>query len=175
MSVEERARELEWILLDVDGVLTDGRLHYGPKGEELKIFHVHDGLAIKLAQRSGLKVGLLSGRGNQAVVARASELGLDEVLLGQGDKGPAFEAFLEDRDTLASKVAYTGDDLPDLPVLTTCGLSFAPSDAAKEVREVVDRVLLRRGGDGAVREMIQALLEARGDWDEIVRRASTGS
>ena len=172
MTFEQRARELEWILLDVDGVLTDGRLHYGARGEELKVFHVRDGLALKLARKAGLKVGLLSGRRTEAVLRRANELDLDEVLLGQGDKDRAFESFLQDHGTQASKVAYIGDDLPDLAVLRLCGLSFAPRDAAAEVLEVVTRVLEREGGQGAAREMIECLLKARGEWERLVELAS---
>lgn len=172
MTFESRARDLEWILLDVDGVLTDGRLHYGPRGEELKVFHVRDGLALKLAQKAGIRVGLLSARRTEAVLHRATELGLDEVLLGQSDKDLAFRSFLEKHGTQASKVAYVGDDLPDLAVLRLCGLSFAPRDAAPEVLEVVDHVLEREGGQGAVREMVESLLKARGEWNRLVELAT---
>lgn len=164
----QRAAALEWLLFDVDGVLTDGRLVYGALGEAWKVFDVRDGLGLQLARRAGLKVGLLSGRRNEALASRAVELQLDAYLLGQGDKRAAFAAFLSHQQTAAERVAYLGDDLPDLPVLLHCGLSFAPADAAAEVRERVDRVLKAPGGRAAAREMVELVLSARGDWERLV-------
>lgn len=165
-----RAEKLEWILLDVDGVFTDGTLYYSAEGETLKPFHVRDGLAVSLARRAGLKVGLLSGRASEALQRRANELSLDEVILGHDDKGPAFTAFLERREVTAERVAYSGDDLLDLPVLRRAGLSFAPADAVAEVRRAADRVLRAAGGHGAVREIVETLLRARGQWRELTER-----
>jgi 3-deoxy-D-manno-octulosonate 8-phosphate phosphatase (KDO 8-P phosphatase) len=159
-----RARALRWLLLDVDGVLTDGRLWFGPEGETLKAFHVRDGLALQLAQRSGLSVGLLSGRASAVVERRALDLGLDAVVLGAEDKGRGFAAFLEERGLAPDQVAYVGDDLPDLPVLAACGISFAPADAAAEVRARAEFTLSTRGGEGAVREAVENLLRWRGVW-----------
>lgn len=160
-----RAAAIEWLLTDVDGVLTDGRLRYGPDGETSKTFHVRDGLGLKLAQRAGLKVGLMSARGNAAVTQRAEELALDAVVTRREDKGAAFSEFLEAHGVESERVAYVGDDLVDLPILLRCGLSFAPADAPAEVRDRVDHVLLRPGGQGAVRETVEWLLRARGDWE----------
>jgi len=171
LSEEEfarRARALEWLLFDVDGVLTDGLLTYGAGGEELKVFHVRDGLALKLAQRAGLKVGILSGRSSAALSTRARELALDAVVLDRADKGAAFAELLAEHRIDPERVAYAGDDLLDLPVLARCGLSFAPADAVAEVRARVHRVLEREGGNEAVREMIEAVLRARGDWERLV-------
>lgn len=156
-----RARALEWLLLDVDGVMTDGRLHYTAEGETIKVFHVRDGLGIKMAQWGGLKVGILSGRASPAVAQRAAELWIDDVIQGRDDKAPAFQRFLERRDTTADRVAYVGDDLQDLPVIERVGLSFAPADAVEAVRRRVDRVLATAGGAGAVREVVELLLAAR--------------
>jgi 3-deoxy-D-manno-octulosonate 8-phosphate phosphatase (KDO 8-P phosphatase) len=164
----QRAARLTWLLFDVDGVLTDGRLIYGGDGERLKTFEVRDGLGIKLAQRAGLKVGILSGRESRALAARARELALDATLMDRQDKRPAFEKFLDRHGVTPEEVGYLGDDLVDLPVLLRCGLSFAPADAVAEVRERVDRVLTRRGGRGVAREMIEVVLRARGDWEQIV-------
>ncbi len=163
-----RAAALEWVVSDVDGVLTDGRLYYGPDGEAWKTFHVHDGLAFKLAQRAGLKVGVISARGGPALERRTEELGFDAVITRRQDKGTAFQELLAANGIRAEHVAYVGDDLVDLPVLLRCGLSFAPADAAPEVRDRVDHTLRRRGGQGAVREMIEWILRARGDWDDVV-------
>jgi 3-deoxy-D-manno-octulosonate 8-phosphate phosphatase (KDO 8-P phosphatase) len=164
----QRAARLTWLLFDVDGVLTDGRLVFGASGEEWKVFEVRDGLGLKLAQRAGLKVGLLTGRENAALAFRARELGLDTLLMDRTDKGPAFLQFLDRNGVRPEQVAYLGDDLVDLPVITRCGLSFAPLDAVAEVRERVDRVLTLRGGRGVAREMIEVVLRARGDWERVV-------
>lgn len=167
-DLRRRAADLEWLLCDVDGVLTDGRLFYGPEGEAWKAFHVHDGLALELAQRAGLKVGVLSARGGPALERRVHELGLDVVITDRQDKRSAFHELLEEQGVAAERVAYVGDDLVDLPVLRRCGLSFAPADAAPEVRDRVDHTLATPGGAGAVREMVEWVLRARGDWDELV-------
>ncbi len=167
-----RAAGLEWLLFDVDGVLTDGRLYFTRWGEQIKRFHVHDGLGLRLAQRAGLKLGLLSGRRSRPLEARAAELGFDEVILASKDKGAAFDKFLEQHETTPRRVAYIGDDLPDLPVLGRCSLAFAPADAAREVRSIAHVVLERPGGDGAAREMIERILKARGDWEKLIAQFS---
>lgn len=167
-SLEARAAELDWLLFDVDGVLTDGRLLYGADGEQWKVFDVRDGLGLKLAQRAGLKVGLLSGRESRALEGRAQEIGVDALVMNRPDKGAAFREFLDAHATEARRVAYLGDDLVDLPVLLACGLSFAPADAVPEVRERVHHVLDRPGGRAAAREMVEVVLRARGAWDGLV-------
>jgi 3-deoxy-D-manno-octulosonate 8-phosphate phosphatase (KDO 8-P phosphatase) len=149
-------------------VLTDGRLVYGASGEERKVFDVRDGLGMKLAQRAGLKVGLLSGRTGPPLVARAAELGVDALITDRADKDRAFAEFLAHYRTAPERVAYVGDDLVDLPVLRRCGLSMAPADAVPEVRERVDLVLASRGGRGAAREAAETILRARGDWQRLV-------
>jgi 3-deoxy-D-manno-octulosonate 8-phosphate phosphatase (KDO 8-P phosphatase) len=161
-ELARRARELEWLLLDVDGVLTDGRLLYTAEGEAMKAFHVRDGLGIRRARQAGLKVGVLSGRRSPALERRARDLALDALVTGRDDKGPAFQELLAAHGTTAERVAYVGDDLQDLPVLERCGLAFAPADAVPEVRARVHRVLAARGGEGAVREVADLLVRARG-------------
>lgn len=171
LSTEEfrrRAREIEWILLDADGVLTDGGLYYDRRGHALLKFDVRDGLAIKLAQRAGIKTGVLSGRAPRALKRRAAELDLDAVMVGSTDKAADFKRFLDRETTESKRVAFAGDDLQDLQLLGSCGLSFAPADAVTEVRDVVDNVLSRPGGSGAVREMVEAILRARGDWQRVI-------
>jgi 3-deoxy-D-manno-octulosonate 8-phosphate phosphatase (KDO 8-P phosphatase) len=171
MSDEElarRSRDLDWLLFDVDGVLTDGLLLYGPDGEGWKVFDVRDGLGLRLAQEAGLKIGILTGRGNAALEARAREIGFDALIQGRHDKDAAFTEFLTVHGAVPGRVAYMGDDLLDLPVLRRCSLAFAPADAVGEVRERVHRVVSRPGGRGAVREMCEIILRARGHWDELV-------
>ncbi len=169
-----RARGLEWLLFDVDGVLTDGRLLYTRRGEQAKLFHVRDGLGFRLAQRAGLKLGLLSGRRSRPLERRAAELDFDAVILGAHDKRKELDKFFSDYGTTPGRIAFVGDDLQDLPVLGRCALSFAPADAVAEVRDVVHTVLDARGGDGAGREVIERILKARGDWEQILASFSLG-
>lgn len=166
-ELHRRAAGLEWLLLDVDGVLTDGRLVYDGRSREterLKLFHVRDGLGVRLARGAGLKVGILSGRASAALTRRARDLGVDALITGRSDKATAFAEFLADHRADPDRVAYAGDDLLDLPVLMRCGLSFCPADAVDEVRDRVDHVLERSGGHAAVRELVELLLRARGAW-----------
>jgi len=169
-ALDDKARRLEWILLDVDGVLTDGRIHLSPEGELFKTFHVRDGLAIKLARAAGLSVGILSARASEIVARRAAELDFAEVIQGREDKAAAFRELLDRRDLAPERVAYVGDDLQDLPVLRAVGLSAAPADAAQEVRAAVDFVTAAEGGRGCVRELVERILVARDAWSEILRR-----
>lgn len=167
-ELARRARSLDWLLFDVDGVFTDGRLVYGADGEQWKVFHVRDGLGLKLARKAGLKVGILSGRGNAALERRVQEIGLDALIQERDDKDSAFTEFLDEQGADPERVAYTGDDLLDLPVIRRCGLSFAPADAVPEVLERVDRILRNPGGGAVVREACELVLKARGDWDRLV-------
>ncbi|MCB1036202.1 MAG: hypothetical protein KDD47_20430, partial [Acidobacteria bacterium] len=143
---------------------------YGAEGEALKVFHVRDGLALKMAQRAGLGVGLLSARGGPAVEHRARELGLDLTLLRTRDKLATFRTFLKEQGLAAGEVAFIGDDLPDLKVLEVCGLSLCPADAALPVQEAVHHVLDRPGGLGAVREAVEKILAARGELEAAIAR-----
>lgn len=167
-ELARRAKALDWLLCDVDGVLTDGRLYFGGQGEALKVFDVRDGLGLKCLRQAGLKVGLLSARSSPALERRAENLDLDLLLGGRGDKDTGFDDFLERTDCDPGRVAYIGDDLNDLVVLARCGLGFAPADAAEEVRTVADVVLSRRGGRGAVRELAEILLKTRGEWQRVL-------
>jgi 3-deoxy-D-manno-octulosonate 8-phosphate phosphatase (KDO 8-P phosphatase) len=160
-EIVARARRIRWLVLDVDGVLTDGRLYYGAMGEELKVFDVKDGFGIVRARRAGLGVALLSAREAPATRQRAHELEIDRLLLGRRDKGVAFDELLRELDLDAAEVAAIGDDLPDLEVLQRVGISFAPADAVGAVKSACDVVLGAPGGRGAVREMVELLLEWR--------------
>jgi 3-deoxy-D-manno-octulosonate 8-phosphate phosphatase (KDO 8-P phosphatase) len=159
-----RATRVRLLVLDVDGVLTDGGLFYGPEGEELKRFDVQDGLAIVEAQRAGLAVAIISGRRSVAVSRRAAELGVAEVHQGVGDKTAVLEALRERSGLAPSDLAVMGDDLPDLPLMRRAGLALAPANAVAEVRRRAHWVSRRPGGGGAVREAIEWLLRARRAW-----------
>ncbi len=163
-TFKARARALRLLVLDVDGVLTDGRLVYGPAGEEVKVFHVQDGLAIEAARGGGLRVAIISGRASPAVSRRMADLGVIEVHQGAGDKPAVLDAVLRRQGVRPREAAYMGDDLTDLALLRSVGLALAPANAAAEVKRVAHWVGTRRGGDGAVREAVEAILKARGVW-----------
>lgn len=163
-QIEGRAKKVRALVLDVDGVLTDGRLTYFPGGAEAKTFHVRDGLGIQLLQAAGCRVGLISGRESEVVGRRAKELGIELTFLGIQDKVEAFEALAKSVGVLDDEAAYVGDDLPDLPLLRRVGLGFAVADAAAEVRAAAHVVLRAGGGQGAVREAAERILKAKGAW-----------
>lgn len=167
-ELDRKARELAWLVLDVDGVLTDGLLHMGPEGELFKSFHVRDGLAVKLARAAGIKVAILSARTSEVVRRRAGELGVDEVVQGREDKGVALAELLARHGAKPAAAGYIGDDLQDLPALGLAGLSAAPADAAPQVRAAVDYVTEAVGGRGCVRELVERILTAREAWAAIL-------
>lgn len=156
------------LLLDVDGVLTDGSVLIDDLGRETKRFHARDGVGIRAAQRCGLMVGVLSGRMSRATVLRAGELGFDIVEQGASDKRVALERVCARMDVILGEIAYMGDDLPDLPVLASVGYPMTVADAPAEVREVAEWTSEARGGRGAVREAIEHLLRGTDRWDAAV-------
>lgn len=163
-EVEPRARRLRALILDVDGVLTDGRVTYLPNGGESKTFHVRDGIGIQLLLAARIRVAIISGRASEVVERRGRELGIEHILQGVDDKVAAFERLLGDFDAQDADVGYIGDDLPDLPILRRAGLAFAVADAAPEVRAAAHVVLRTGGGRGAVREACELILKSRGAW-----------
>ena len=165
-----RAGAIELLLLDVDGVLTDGSVIYADDGSELKRFHVRDGSGLKLWHAAGKRSAIVSGRRSVAVERRATELGIGPVLQGRDDKLAAFEELLAATGLRAEQVCAVGDDLPDLPVLRRCGLCAAVADACPELRAVAHYVTAAPGGRGAVREAIEWLLKSSGRWDELIAR-----
>ena len=165
-----KAERIAVLVLDVDGVLTDGGIWYTDRGDELKRFHARDGLGLNLWRRAGGRAAVLSGRASEAVARRAAELGLAPVYQGRDDKAAGFAALLAELGVAPEQVCGIGDDLPDLPFLTRCGLAVAVGDAAAEVRSAADHVTAAPGGRGAVREAVEWLLKARGQWAELVDR-----
>jgi 3-deoxy-D-manno-octulosonate 8-phosphate phosphatase (KDO 8-P phosphatase) len=166
----QRARRVRLVIFDVDGVLTDGRLWYGPGGEALKSFHAFDGHGVKLLLMAGLKTALLSGRDSPAVAERARELGIAHVMQGIDDKAKAFRSLLRRVRMRPEAAAYMGDDLVDLPVLARCGFACAPHEAPEEVRRRVHYVASAKAGHGAAREVCEFILEAQGKLGRVVRR-----
>ena len=164
------AEDIELLVLDIDGVLTDGRIIYADSGELIKAFDVTDGTGIKYWHRLGKVSALISGRDSAAVTKRADELGIERVSQGVKDKLPVFERLLEELGRGAAQTAYVGDDLTDLPVMRAVGFSVAPAQARPEVRAAADYVTRAEGGRGAVREVIELMLKAQGLWEGIMKR-----
>tara|TARA_R110002094_G_scaffold139554_1_gene130662 strand:+ start:484 stop:1068 length:585 start_codon:yes stop_codon:yes gene_type:complete len=161
-------RKIEFLLLDVDGVLTDGRIHFDFEGREYKSFHVHDAAGIVYWHRAGGRSGFLSGRGGEIVERRARDLGVHDVVLGRIDKSEAFAEVLQRQDLTPDQVAYVGDDLLDLPVLRQVGFAATVPEARREVLATAQFVTERSGGFGAARDVIEELLRARGVWQNVV-------
>jgi 3-deoxy-D-manno-octulosonate 8-phosphate phosphatase (KDO 8-P phosphatase) len=164
--VRERLEPIRLLILDVDGVLTDGLLYYGPSGEELKCFSVRDGLAIRLLRAAGIEVSVITGRCTQALAARCRDLGIADELVIQAsrDKSADLDRIEQRLGISDHQIAVMGDDLPDMPVLERAGFSACPADAVPEVAAVCDMVCGAPGGRGAVREVAELLLKARGQW-----------
>ena len=161
-DLRARARAIRLLLLDVDGVLTDGRLYYGADGDALKAFHIHDGLGLKMLRATGVEVAIVTGRTSRAVELRAENLGIPHVFQGVGDKLVVFELLLK-RLTLPSEAAGAiGDDLPDLPVLRRCGLAACVPEAPALVRSHAHYISEKPGGAGAVRELCELVMAAQG-------------
>ena len=154
-------RRIRLLLLDVDGVMTDGGIYYSGRGEELKRFNTKDGYGIVKVQRNGVKVGIITGRVSTIVKVRAKELGITELYQNLDNKLEAYTKIKKKLGITDDEIAYVGDDEPDLPVLNCAGFSAAPADAMPQVISRVDYVCKRSGGDGAVREVIDLILAAR--------------
>ena len=161
-DLEAKARAIRLLVLDVDGVLTDGRLYFSPRGEELKCFDVRDGYGLKSVQRAGITVAVISGRRSAAVEARARELGIEHVHQGIEDKRAVFGDLLERLGLEPTAAACVGDDAPDVPLLEAAGLAIAVADAHDCARAAAEYVTRRDGGRGAVREVCDLLVAARG-------------
>jgi 3-deoxy-D-manno-octulosonate 8-phosphate phosphatase (KDO 8-P phosphatase) len=166
----EAARPIKLILSDVDGVMTDGRIILDNAGIESKEFHVRDGMGIKLWQQAGFSFGVLTSRNSQIVKLRAKELGIAIVRQGFEEKLPAAREIFASLGLNASEVCYIGDDLPDLPVILEVGLSVAVSDAVAEVKSAAKWTLSTPGGHGAIRELTERLLKAKGLWEDFIPR-----
>jgi len=164
----ERARRIKLMIFDVDGVLTDGKLWYGPLGEELKAFHSFDGQGIKMLTASGVRAALLSGRSSPAVTARASELGIQDILHGVSEKRHAFERLIKRLGVPAAATGAIDDDVVDLPVLTRCGFSATVADAPEEVRRRVHYVASTPAGHGAAREVCEFIMRAQGTMGKVL-------
>jgi 3-deoxy-D-manno-octulosonate 8-phosphate phosphatase (KDO 8-P phosphatase) len=175
-EIISRASHIKLLLLDCDGVLTDGALHYTFDGKRVlegaKVFHIHDGQGLKLAREAGLKLGIISGRVSPALTARARDLQIDLLHQGIDDKLYVYEQIKTAEGFTDNQIAYIGDDLPDLPVMRRVGLAFAVADAVDEIRTCAHVVTNKPGGRGAAREAIEMILKAQDKWGESIQRYS---
>jgi 3-deoxy-D-manno-octulosonate 8-phosphate phosphatase (KDO 8-P phosphatase) len=168
VSIEAKAARIKMLLFDIDGVLTDGKVIVHSDGSDSKTFDIRDGLAIIWAQRAGITVGFLSARNSPTTLHRAAQLGVTLVHQGVASKLETYEQIVGDLCDDDAEVAYMGDDLVDLAVLSRAGLSAAPADAVPDVRKRVDWVASANGGAGAARELIELILRAQGRWEPLV-------
>jgi 3-deoxy-D-manno-octulosonate 8-phosphate phosphatase (KDO 8-P phosphatase) len=166
----EKMRKVKVLILDVDGVLTDGQIIISDDGQEAKGFHVRDGHGLKMIKRAGIEVMFLTGRKSRVVEHRARELGVDKVYQGALDKLAIFNEILAAGGLAPEQTAYMGDDVVDLPVLRRAGFSITVYDAHSEVLRVADLVTQNPGGRGAVREVCEMILKAQGKWEELMGR-----
>ena len=164
------AKEIRLLLLDVDGVLTDGSIVYGNSGTELKAFNIKDGFGIRLLREAGVEVGIITARRSEAVERRAQDLKLAHLYQGVGNKIEAFAEILAAQKLAPQQVAYMGDDWLDLPLLSRVGLAVTVADAVAEVKAVAHYVTRQAGGRGAVRELCELIIEARGRREELLAR-----
>ena len=167
--LRRQLRSIQLLVLDVDGVLTDGSLWFDAEGQLSKRFDVRDGLGIRLLQQAGIDIAFLSGGQGGATEVRARQLGINHCLVGIKDKPAALTAFQNQVGVSIKQTAFVGDDLNDLAVRPVVGLLFTPADACKPVRRGADAVLRRQGGHGAVRELAERILKARGRWGHLSR------
>jgi len=167
ISIERRASHIKLLLMDCDGVLTDGRLWLLENGDEHKSFNTHDGLGLSLLHRAGLRSGIITGRTSTAVTRRAGELGIEFVRQGDPEKIAAFEQVLQQAGVDENEIAFVGDDLTDIPIMQRAELAVAVADAVAETRSVAHYITRARGGRGAVREVIELILKSQGRWAEV--------
>lgn len=167
---DSRLKQISLILLDVDGVLTTGQVIYNDTGQETKVFNVRDGLGIRMLKEAGLQVGIITGRRSMALVHRCRNLGIDLLKDGISDKAAALAEILDMTGVAATDTAFVGDDLPDLPIMRRVGVPIAVGDAHDLVKQVAAFTTRASGGCGAVREVSERILKARGDWKPLIQR-----
>jgi len=163
-------KQLSMVLLDVDGVLTTGQVIYDDTGREIKVFNVKDGLGIRLLMEAGIRVGIVTGRSSMALKHRCDNLGIELLKDGVRDKAAALASVLEETGIPAEKTAFVGDDLPDLPIMRRIGVPIAVGDAHDQVKQLAVWTTLAKGGCGAVREVSERILKARGAWEPLLQK-----
>ena len=169
-NIQAKLKKIKMLILDVDGVMTDGRIIMDDSGREIKFFDVRDGHGLKMIQRYGITIALLTGRKSKVVLHRANDLGIKEVYQGALNKKDVLGKILKKHGLPASSIAYLGDDIVDIPVLKQVGFSAAVADALDVVKKSVDYVTKCRGGRGAVRELCELILQGQGKWREVAAK-----
>lgn len=167
---QEILKKIRFLIMDVDGVLTDGSIMYTSSGEEIKTFNVKDGAGVKYWVRAGHVAGIITGRTSSIVVHRAMELNIRHVEMGAKAKLPVFEKMIADAGVAPEEVAMIGDDVMDLPIVRRVGLGVAVADSVDELKEAAGYVTKNKGGKGAIREVVELILKAQGKWDVIMER-----
>ncbi len=165
----KKAQSIRLFILDVDGVLTDGIIYYGNNEVEIKGFHIHDGLGIKLLQKSGITIAIISGKNSEPVARRLKELSITHTYLGQDDKLPAYEDLKKKLKLKDNEIAYMGDDLPDLPLLRRAGLSITVKEAPEIIQQHVDFITKYKAGHGAVREVCDFIMIAQDTYKSVIQ------
>lgn len=168
-EITAKAKKIKLLILDVDGVLTTGALYYGSQGFEMKGFHIHDGLGIKLLQKTGVTVAIISGKRSEAVERRVDELQIKHVYLGHENKIPCYEELRKKLNVEDHEIAYMGDDLPDLPLLKRVGLAITVPITPKIIAQSVDFITEKKGGKGAVREVCEFIMQAQDTYESVVQ------
>ena len=168
--IDTRLKQIRLVLLDVDGVLTTGQVIYDDDGRETKVFHVRDGLGIRMLMEAGIPVGIVTGRRSMALVHRCNNLGIGLLEDGVTDKAAALERILEKTGVSAPQTAFVGDDLPDLPIMRRVGVPIAVGDAHEKVKQAAVWTTRAYGGCGAVREISERILQSTGTWDALIQR-----
>lgn len=171
--MDSNLNKIKLLLLDVDGVLTDGSIVYDDRGVEIKHFNVKDGLGLRLLMQAGVQVGIITGRSSAALRHRCDNLGIEHLYEAVRDKTIALQDVLEKTAVSATETAFVGDDLPDLPIMKQVGIAITVADAPQEMHAAADMTTTAKGGQGAVREICEAILKAQARWDEIVKHYTT--
>ena len=169
-ALQDRIREVKLAIFDVDGVLTDGGLHYGPDGEELKVFNALDGHGLKMLMESGVELAIISGRSSKALARRAKDLRITQLFMGADSKLQIFETLLANMSLSPAQAAGLGDDVIDLPFLTRCGFAACVPSAPAYVREHAHYITSAQGGHGAVREFCDLIMKSQGTWDAAFKK-----
>lgn len=168
-DLKEKARQIKLLLLDVDGVLTDGRIIYDSRGHDMKFFDVHDGFGVYALNKAGIKTILITAKGSRAIKPRARDMRVEEVFANISPKTSVLDKILKKYKVNINEVCFTGDDLVDLGLMKRVGLAIAVFNAAPEIKQNADYITLREGGRGAVREIAELILKSQGKWDEILK------
>ncbi len=171
-SYKEYLHDITTFIFDVDGVLTDGKLHITTEGQMHRTMNVKDGYAIKAALDAGYHISIISGGTDEGVRSRLEKLGINEVALGAHNKMEHLEAYLNDKNIAPKNVLYMGDDIPDYPVMQVVGLPCCPQDAVKEIKEIAKYVSHKKGGAGCVRDVIEQVLKVQGNWMKTTNAAA---